>query len=361
MHELRRLVLAVIAVAGLQLPNLALGQSSPGQDIPNARDNPLLRRYEGSFIVDYSQKAFDELELPLSRLEEVRGKRDGASNIFYAPEHMLALQGRLTRIVYIMPAGRSPVEVLSNYEEEVAAKGGQTLFKCREQDCGGDNRYGIRSTGWHQNMLLKVYPVSELHQQQFSTGDCALREETGGLRYVAMSVPTSNGQTAHVAVLTYQLKTGSYCKVLNERTVAVVVMVEPRVREQRMVTVGVPEMNNALSRDGRIVLHNILFDFDKADIKPESRPQLDEIAKLLNASPSLRMHVVGHTDNQGQLAYNMDLSRRRAQSVVQALVQGSGIAPVRLIAHGAGPIAPVAPNADEAGRARNRRTELVPQ
>jgi outer membrane protein OmpA-like peptidoglycan-associated protein len=161
--------------------------------------------------------------------------------------------------------------------------------------------------------------------------------------------------------VTYQLKTGSYCQVLNERTVVVVVIVEPKLREQRMVTVGVPEMNNALSRDGRIVLHNILFDFDKADIKPESRPQLDEIVKLLQADPTLRMHVVGHTDNQGQLAYNMDLSRRRAQSVVQALVQGSGISPTRLMAHGAGPIAPVAPNADDAGRARNRRTELVPQ
>ncbi len=361
MHELRGLMLAVVAVAGMQLPGFALGQSSPTSDIPNARDSPLLRRYEGSFIVDYGQKAFDELELPLSRLEEVRGKRDSNQNIFYAPEHMLSLQGKLTRIVYIVPTGRSPVEVLSNYEEEAASNGGQTLFKCREQDCGGDNRYGIRSTGWHQNMLLKVYPVSELRQQQFSTGDCALREETTGTRYVAMAVPTPNGQTAHVAVVTYQVKAGSYCKVLNERTVVVVVIVEPKAREQRMVTVGVPEMNNALSRDGRIVLHNILFDFDKADIKPESRPQLDELVKLLQASPSLRMHVVGHTDNQGQLAYNMDLSRRRAQSVVQALVQGSGIAPARLMAHGAGPIAPVAPNADEAGRARNRRTELVPQ
>ena len=109
------------------------------------------------------------------------------------------------------------------------------------------------------------------------------------------------------------------------------------------------------------MLYNILFDFDKADIKPESRPQLDEIAKLLQASPTLRLHVVGHTDNQGQLAYNMDLSRRRAQAVVQALMQGNGIAAARLIGHGVGPIAPVAPNADEAGRARNRRTELVPQ
>lgn len=63
----------------------------------------------------------------------------------------------------------------------------------------------------------------------------------------------------------------------------------------------------------------------------------------------------------GQLTYNMDLSRRRSQSVVQALVQANGIAAVRLTGHGVGPLAPVAPNTDDAGRARNRRTELVPQ
>ena len=120
-------------------------------------------------------------------------------------------------------------------------------------------------------------------------------------------------------------------------------------------------MNAALGRDGRIVLYNILFDFDKADIKPESKPQLEEIARLLQASPNLRLHVVGHTDNVGQLAYNMDLSRRRSQSVVQALVQANGIAAARLTGHGVGPLAPVAPNTDDAGRARNRRTELVPQ
>jgi outer membrane protein OmpA-like peptidoglycan-associated protein len=109
------------------------------------------------------------------------------------------------------------------------------------------------------------------------------------------------------------------------------------------------------------VLYNILFDFDKADIKPESQQQLQEIAILLKASPNVRLNVVGHTDNQGQVAYNMDLSRRRAQAVAQALVQNHGIAAGRLTGYGVGPLAPVASNADEAGRARNRRTELVPQ
>jgi outer membrane protein OmpA-like peptidoglycan-associated protein len=250
---------------------------------------------------------------------------------------------------------------MRNYEEEVAGKGGQVLYRCREQDCGGDNQDGITATGWHQNVLMKVYPAGELRQPRASTGNCAVGRTASGLRYAAMRVPVADGD-AHVAVVTYQLQNVlSSCTALNDRTIVVVVIVEPRAREQRMVTVGVPEMNAALGRDGRIVLYNILFDFDKTDIKPDSKPQIDEIARLMRASPNLRLHVVGHTDNQGQLAYNMDLSRRRAQSVVQALVQAHGIAAARLISHGVGPIAPVAPNTDDAGRARNRRTELVPQ
>lgn len=79
----------------------------------------------------------------------------------------------------------------------------------------------------------------------------------------------------------------------------IVTIVEPRAREQRMVTVGAAEMNAALGRDGRIVLYNMLFDFDEADVKPESRPQLEEIAKLLGASPTLRLHVVGTPTARG--------------------------------------------------------------
>jgi OmpA-OmpF porin, OOP family len=175
-----------------------------------------------------------------------------------------------------------------------------------------------------------------------------------------MRLPTPGGN-AHAAIVTYSLRGGTGCEALKERTIVVVTLVEPKAREQRMVTVAAAEMNTALGRDGRIVLYNILFDFDKTDIKPESRPQLEEIARLLQASPNLRLHVVGHTDNVGQLTYNMDLSRRRSQSVVQALVQANGIAAARLTGHGVGPLAPVAPNTDDAGRARNRRTELVPQ
>ena len=359
-----RLVLATALaalLAAVLVPDQAIAQTpAPTQDIAGARDNPLLRRYDGSFIVDYAQRAFEEFELPTAELKPVPGKKDARNNDVFAPTSAEALEGRLTRIVYVAPANRSPLEVIRNYEEEVVAKGGAVLFSCRDEACGGDNSQSAVGGGGRQGMMMRIYPQAEVKAPWKSAGHCAFNDWISGLRYAAMRLPTSGGN-AHAAIATYTLRGGTYCEALKDRTIVVVTVVEPKAREQRMVTVGAQEMNTALGRDGRIVLYNILFDFDKADIKPESKPQLEEIARLLQASPNLRLHVVGHTDNVGQLAYNMDLSRRRSQSVVQALVQANGIAAARLTGHGVGPLAPVAPNTDDAGRARNRRTELVPQ
>ena len=364
MRSFVRVVLAAASAVGLAavlMPDEAVANATvPTQDIANARDNPLLRRYDGSFIVDYAQRAFDELELPTAELKQVPGKKDAKNNDVFAPTAAEVLQGRLTRIVYVAPANRSPLEVMGNYQEEIAGKGGTALFSCRNEACGGDNSRSTDGGGGQQSLLMKIYPPADVKAPYKSSGHCAVTDDITDLRYATMRLPTSGGN-AHAAVAVYSLRGGTYCEALKERTVVVVTLIEPKVREQRMVTVAASEMNAALGRDGRIVLYSILFDFDKAEIKPESRPQLEEIARLLQASPSLRLHVVGHTDNQGQLTYNMDLSRRRSQSVVQALVQANGIAAARLTGHGVGPLAPVAPNADEAGRARNRRTELVPQ
>jgi OOP family OmpA-OmpF porin len=128
-----------------------------------------------------------------------------------------------------------------------------------------------------------------------------------------------------------------------------------------MVTVDATKMAKDIAATGRVALYGLYFDTDKADLKPESAPSLAEIAKLLKAEPNLKVYIVGHTDNVGVFDYNMSLSQRRAKSVVDQLVQSYGISPDRLKPAGAGMIAPVASNDDEAGRAKNRRVEIVKQ
>ena len=94
-------------------------------------------------------------------------------------------------------------------------------------------------------------------------------------------------------------------------------------------------------------------------LREDSAKTLEEIAKLLKAQPQLKLHVVGHTDNQGTQDHNLDLSRRRAASVVQELTTKSWRRPARLDSFGCGWYSPVASNDAEEGRAKNRRVELV--
>lgn len=112
---------------------------------------------------------------------------------------------------------------------------------------------------------------------------------------------------------------------------------------------------------GHVAVYGIYFDFDKADIKPESEPAIKEIARLLQENKELKIHLVGHTDNIGTIQYNLKLSKARAEAVVRELTQKYHIAPERLSPSGVGPLAPVATNRTDAGRAKNRRVELVEQ
>ena len=112
---------------------------------------------------------------------------------------------------------------------------------------------------------------------------------------------------------------------------------------------------------GSASVYGIYFDFDKADIKPESEPAIKEIAKLLHQNKGLKLYVVGHTDNVGTLDYNLKLSKARADAVMKELVTKYKISSERLKAYGVGSLAPVASNRSDEGRAKNRRVELVEQ
>jgi len=125
------------------------------------------------------------------------------------------------------------------------------------------------------------------------------------------------------------------------------------------VSIDAAAMASSIADTGRVAIYGINFDTAKSDIKPESEPAIDEIAKLLTNNPALKVYIVGHTDMVGDAASNVRLSQARAQSVIGDLVSKHGIAAARLIAFGNGPYAPVASNKTDEGRAKNRRVELV--
>ncbi len=127
--------------------------------------------------------------------------------------------------------------------------------------------------------------------------------------------------------------------------------------DMQQSVVSADDMAAALGRDGRISLH-INFDTGKSTIKPDSVPIVDQIVAVMKGNPALSLSVEGHTDNVGTAPSNQALSQSRAQSVVSA-VAAAGIAASRLTAVGFGQGKPIADNATDAGRAQNRRVDLV--
>jgi outer membrane protein OmpA-like peptidoglycan-associated protein len=225
------------------------------------------------------------------------------------------------------------LEVFRNYQGALKKAGFETLFTCGPQDCAGSG-----------NTTARVY------------GDGEYDDYWGpdhGIHYVSAKLGRPEGDV-YVSLLVDD-QGGDF----RPNTELYVIEVKPM--ESELITVNAASLANDINRTGHASVYGIYFDTGKADIKPESDATLKEIAKLLQGDPKLKLYVVGHTDNQGALDLNMDLSRRRAEAVLTALTMKYAVPAGRLRAYGCGPYVPVASNDSEAGRAKNRRVELVKQ
>jgi OmpA-OmpF porin, OOP family len=171
--------------------------------------------------------------------------------------------------------------------------------------------------------------------------------EDGGIQYVTLKVVKNN---VEVWARVEGAGNGMYK----------VHIIEKQLMKQEVVA-NAESLAGSIRETGKAAVYGIYFDTGKAEIKPASEPALVEIAKLLKADPTLKLYVVGHTDNVGLFGPNIKLSEDRAAAVVKALVGKYGIVSSRLTPFGDGPTAPVASNKSEEGRAKNRRVELVAQ
>lgn len=318
----------------------------------------LLPRYAGSFILAQTKKDFDELILPLGKAVGSSYQTEPDKKLRY--EKVETVEGRLTRTVYVIPEGRSPLEVVRNYTNELEGKGAKMLFQCSKAECGEDfhKLHGVpralkpEGTAYTRprrdltgNVLEYVDPAAD---QRLWVGKWA--RDNGSDVYVSVYAATQTGGSM-----------GDVSSALKGRVLLMLDVLETKAMQQNLAFVSAEQIGSALGKDGRVALYGILFDFDKADIKPESDKQLVEMAGLLKSNAGLKVFIVGHTDNKGTLAYNTDLSQRRAEAVAKALASKHGIAADRMVAKGVGPLSPLAANDSEDGQAKNRRVELVRQ
>ncbi len=310
-------------VAALLLSMVSGVTSTFAGDIKGSKDHPLISRYEGSDIFSYKADAFNEYPLFINEISTHKG-------IEGQPDSVMWLEGRLTRLLYVNPPERSSLEVFRNYETALKGEGFEILFSCKNKACGGHNFYRA------------------MNGYMWLTSD--------DQRYLAAKLSRDEGD---VYVSLYVTPSGAGGGPTQHRILTQLHVVEVEPMQENMVTVDADAMARGLGEEGSIALYGILFDVDKATIRPESKSTLEQISTLLNDNPELKLVIVGHTDNQGKIEYNMDLSKRRAKSVEAALVSDYGIAKDRLSAWGVGYLSPVASNRTEAGRAKNRRVELV--
>lgn len=344
MRSLSRRLAAAASLLALSIAFAPASQAAKpawGQDVARGADHPLVKRFTGSWLIGHKVSEWDQTKLPIGmKVENHRWMQT------------IQVEGKITRLFYLAPVGKSRLEVHRNYEQALLRAGLKKKFSC-EKDCTDlyfaldDTTSYLKAVRWAEGGIPQArsdatYPI-----------DDPLSFDEARILYGTLN---RGGQELHVLL---------YTSVASNDTTDIAAtylqIVEPKAMQTGQVTVQAGALKSGLESEGKVALYGIFFDTGKAEIKPESKAQLDEMGKLLQQQPALKVFVVGHTDNQGTVDGNLALSLQRATAVSNALVSGYRIDAKRLQAKGVANLAPLATNASEEGRARNRRVELVVQ
>ncbi len=289
----RLIAAAAFAAVLMPLPSYAVDAEVLAffaKDLRGASDSPLTGRYAGSVILARTEKAFDEIKLP-------SGPAEGASysdaKKFSAT---ITAQGKVTRSIYIAPQGRSSLEVTANFADALAAKGFEPVFRCSGDACG--ESFVTLKYRWDKP---ETKVIGNNYEQVRGLLVDAAFDQLVDVRYSLFKKTAAEGDT-YVAVYAGVHRGGGfgdYSAALADRPGVLLEIVEPRAMEKRMAMVSAEEIGGDLAKQGKAIFYGIQFDFDKADIKPESENQLAEMAKFLKANGQLRAFIIGHTDNKG--------------------------------------------------------------
>lgn len=310
------------------------------KDQPGSADHPALKRIEGSVIVWFEKKAFSEQCVALAKVAF-----DGESGEI-VPFKQAIVEGPQTRILYRAPNDAAPLEVLRQYQADLKASGFENLFE-------GKGGHDSTLDDGNNQFLQQVYQKHGLPDQIYNAISLG-----GDYRYAAFRKSTDAGDT-YITIFAEGDSEYSAFGAENGQALVLVTVTETKGMADRMVKVSASEMEKSLSQSGRIALYGIYFDSDRSEVKPDSKEALTEIASLMKSNGALKVLIVGHTDSIGGFDANKALSERRAKAVVAALSSQYGVESQRMSPTGVSFAAPLESNESEAGRAKNRRVELV--
>lgn len=256
-----------------------------------------------------------------------------------APKSMKKIDGTMRRQFASVKKGISPLEIVKNYEQAIRQKGGTIIHV-------SDNayRYAHPETGeWVWFM------------RDFFTSGRRTRYNHYG--YMQLPREAENYVVGKVSTDASDIFISVAAAVVEEVTYYTVVTVVTEPMDMGNVTMQV--LNEGIAANGKVAIYDLYFDSGKAVLKKKSGGALKIMAGYLKKHPQKKFFIVGHTDNVGGLKYNLELSKKRAEAVLAELVKSYGVTGDRLTAYGVGPVVPVTTNSTKAGKARNRRVELV--
>jgi OOP family OmpA-OmpF porin len=305
-------------------------------DKAGCRDFDGMMRFQNSSIALCDSRTFAKYTLPIGRITGFDSRTNEAEI-----EAKQDLEGRLTQLLYTIPKGPSSTEVFRSYKEHLASTGYRVLYEARGPGFGASQGSFFESMG----------PGGQIvgYSSDQSRYLAAVKEDGAAKTYIALYI------------IEYDDGYNPEVKVEKGQVVVRLDAVQTGEMKNGMVAVSAAEIAKRLDTAGQVILSGILFDFNKTQLKPDSRTALDEIAAFLKKDPARKVYLVGHTDNAGGYDFNMQLSKARADAVVADLITSYGIDPARLKGFGVGLLAPIASNASGDGRAKNRRVELIPQ
>jgi outer membrane protein OmpA-like peptidoglycan-associated protein len=307
--------------------------SAFAQDIEGVVEHPMVERYPGQVIAWQHIENYQPYKVATGPVTGYRAIAD-----------WIETEGRVTRTFYKLEGeDRSYSEVYKNYLDALNSEGFDILgtgFSADRRGAAIGSRQWMEVT-FRANPATKPGAVGTMFSGTSSSGGAgaivATKERAAGVVFVVVYV---------------EQHSKNYVGALID-------IVEVEAAETGLVVVDAEAMGSDIDEYGRVVLDGIVFEFDKATLKAESKAALDAIADYLEANPDKRFYVVGHTDSTGTFAYNRKLSSDRAQSVTEALTQEYGVSTDRLEPYGVGPLSPVFSNESDAGQDKNRRVELV--
>ena len=335
----------------LALPLLLATRSlAAAPDVAGSKDNPQVKRITGSQIILYKFKAFDEMNLPLEAVDTGEGGK-------YKDTKRQHVEGAHTILYYLLPPDVGPFETVHQYGTELKEQHEAEDLWNPDGETPLEPRFG------GSKFIQRTYPDIESLGLGYFHGF-----NNDDKRYASFKGKSSNGGDLYVSALAFPIKDVTsgpekfrqMIEPSKGQTMVRVDIIETKGMATRMSTVKAEEITDSLAKTGKVAIYGVYFDTDKADLKPESKDALAEMAKAIKgAGAGKKFLIVGHTDNQGAYDYNQALSAKRAKAVTEALAKEYGLPAASVIPVGVGMAAPVAANTDDAGRAKNRRVEIV--